>query len=139
MKMDIIEDVEKWFLERPAWFQEAAKRFIKNSEIKDADFKDLVAICKSEVVPSQFTPSKSEKCVVKVDKLVTKESKGTVHLSSISNPVGINALEPRKPLEFGDSPLSIIYGQTGSGSVFRANQNFPNPLLKQKQRNGIMV
>lgn len=117
MKMDIIEDVEKWFLERPAWFQEAAKRIIENSEIKDADFEDLVAICKSEGVHSQLTPSKGEKCVVKVDKLVTKESKGTVHLSSISNPEGINALGPRKALEFGDSPLSIIYGQTGSGKT----------------------
>jgi len=117
MKMNIIEDMEKWLLERPAWFQEAAKRFIENGEIKDADFEDLVAICKSEGVHSQLTPSNGEKCVVKVDKLVTKESKGTVHLSSISNPVGINALEPRKPLEFGDSPLSIIYGQTGSGKT----------------------
>ena len=71
MKMDITEDVEKWFLGRPAWFQEAAKRIIENGEIKDADFEDLVAICKSEVVHSQLTPSKGEKCVVKVDKLVS--------------------------------------------------------------------
>jgi len=36
-------------------------------------------------------------------------------LQEISNVRGINALSPRNPLVFGEGPLTIIYGGTGSG------------------------
>jgi len=44
-----------------------------------------------------------------------KEEKISLSLKSISNLIGINALSPRKPLKFGEGPITIVYGQNGSG------------------------
>lgn len=40
---------------------------------------------------------------------------GPLRLCSISDVEGVNALAPKKPLEFGKGNLSIVYGNNGSG------------------------
>lgn len=47
-----------------------------------------------------------------------KEEKISLSLKGISNLIGINALSPRKPLKFGEGPITIIYGQNGFSNVY---------------------
>ena len=47
--------------------------------------------------------------------LTPKEAGKTIRLKSISEPRGIEALNPRAPLVFGVEPVTIVYGHNGAG------------------------
>jgi energy-coupling factor transporter ATP-binding protein EcfA2 len=110
-----LDQLEDWFSNRPKWLQDAARRILQNGRIKDDDVPQLVALCKSEVglshgAPGTLKPIGIPKGIFSSSKTPTK-----LHLNSISQPKGINALAPRRPLEFGDEPLAVVYGPNGSG------------------------
>lgn len=107
-----LKEIENWFKERPKWLQDAVRRIIQSGEITIEDIKELVELCKAEagigitaIIPLGI-PSGS---------LAINEDNINLRINSISNVTGINALSPRKPLIFGESPLTIVYGQNGSG------------------------
>jgi hypothetical protein len=133
---DGVTELESWFAERPAWLQDAAKQLIQKGQVSKDDVERLVSSCKAEVgIYDSGTRSSKSSGVAKGSlRAVPKQS--VLRLQSIFNLSGINALEPRKPLEFGDKPLSVVYGQNGSGKsgYIRAlkhgsGQRKPGPLL----------
>lgn len=111
----LAEDIEAWFKERPIWLQDAASRFIEHGGIKESDIHELTLICKKEsglIVEGETIP---EPRGIPESSLLKSESSNQVHLLSITNPVGINALNPRNPLEFGKFKLTVIYGRNSAG------------------------
>ena len=102
--------LEAWFEERPKWLQDAARRLALNGIISDQDYTDLFSICISEAskqnIPFTGLPSGA---------FNVQDKTKSLHLDSISDIQGINALCPSKPLEFGNSPLCIVYGFNGTG------------------------
>lgn len=108
----ILSEIEAWFNDRPKWLQDAARRIIQNGELTDADIEDLISLCKAEA--RMNTTTIIPRGIPSGD-LNIKEEKISLRLKSISNLMGINALSPRKPLKFGEGPITIIYGQNGSG------------------------
>jgi energy-coupling factor transporter ATP-binding protein EcfA2 len=109
---NLLKDVEVWFTDRPQWVQDAARRLIINGEITETDLNELVNLCKSEVGLLE-----TEVKFIGIPKgcLTSKEENINLKLIAIKDLKGINALCPRKPLQFGESPLTVIYGQNGSG------------------------
>jgi len=109
---ELLRDIEIWFGEKQQWLQDAARRIIQNGEITVEDVIELTELCKAEagIVVSAIKP-----LGIPVGSLTSNEDNISLRLNSISNITGINALSPRKPLKFGDSPLTIVYGQNGSG------------------------
>lgn len=107
-----IKDVETWFGKRPKWLQDAARRIIQNCEITGEDVEELTELCKAEagIVDSAIKP-----LGIPVGILPSNEENVSLHINSISDITGINALSSRKPLEFGDGPITIVYRQNGSG------------------------
>lgn len=111
---NLAEELENWFNKRPSWLQDATKRLLEKDELDEDDFSELLIICgneagvvfEGEVVPKALSiPSGSfsqEKHACKAE------------ISSISNIVGVNALNPRKPLNIPEG-LTVIYGQNGAG------------------------
>ncbi|MHB1563772.1 MAG: AAA family ATPase [Leptospirillum sp.] len=106
----ISESLTKWFLERPQWLQIAATRLLQQSELIDKDVSELATLCQQEsdgnlpkmtcsFPASAFSPG----------------AVGTLRLCSISDVEGVNALAPKKPLEFGKGNITIVYGNNGSG------------------------
>ncbi|NTV46933.1 MAG: AAA family ATPase, partial [Chlorobiales bacterium] len=104
-----------WFKDRPLWLQDAAQRLIEHGEITTDELNELMVLCKQEA-QSQFGSKESvSPKPFPDDAFESVHSKVPLRLKAIKNVVGINALAPRKPLEFGTQALSVIYGANGSG------------------------
>lgn len=106
----ILTSLSKWFSERPQWLQIAAMRMLQKSELTDKDIDEIVSLCRQEAngklpkVTNSFPAS-----------TFSQGESGALRLCSISDVKGINALAPRKPLEFGKGNITIVYGSNGSG------------------------
>ncbi len=105
-----VNKLEAWFKERPKWMQDAAYRLAKNGTINDNDIKQLLVICNAEAacqkVDFNCLPSGS---------LGFIDTPRLLRIKCIANVQGINALSPSKPLNFGETPLCIVYGRNGAG------------------------
>jgi len=100
----------KWVSERPQWLQIAATRLLQQSELTDKDVSELATLCQQEA------DGKLPKMACSfLATAFSQGAEGTLRLCSISNVEGVNALAPKKPLEFGKSNITIVYGNNGSG------------------------
>jgi energy-coupling factor transporter ATP-binding protein EcfA2 len=107
---EIATDLESWFQERPKWLQDAAYRIIQAGNLTEQDYTDLLAICIAEATgePVNFVG-------LHAGAFNVQETSKPLRLESISDVQGINALCPSKPLDFGKTPICIVYGRNGSG------------------------
>ena len=111
----LAKDLEDWFKARPAWLQDAARRLIQLGKLTDTDYSELVKICEKEAgitVGTEFVP---DPVGLPDGALQKEEHSHHLHMLSISDLAGINALHPKAPLEFGDATLTIVYGANGTG------------------------
>ena len=104
-----------WFKDRPLWVQDAARRLIQQSDITPDDLNELVDLCKQEVEGTLESSDSTSHNPIPDDVFKSVNGQGLLRLKAIKDIVGINALAPRKPLEFGPQSLTIIYGVNGSG------------------------
>ncbi|WP_040949384.1 AAA family ATPase [Gorillibacterium massiliense] len=108
----ILVEVEQWLSKRPRWLQHAAYLLIQNNNtLTEDNYRELVLLCKTE---AQLIDTKIKPQSVTAGSLSAKESSLHIRLDAIKSIRGISALSPRNPLKF-QSPLSIVYGQNGSG------------------------
>jgi energy-coupling factor transporter ATP-binding protein EcfA2 len=110
-----VDELTSWFKDRPGWLRDAARRLIQNDNISDQDIFELTLLCKKEAGICVDKDEDVERTSIPEGSLYKSSSANKIHLMSISSVKGINALNPRKPLEFGENNLTIIYGSTGSG------------------------
>ncbi|NQT24088.1 AAA family ATPase [candidate division KSB1 bacterium] len=110
----LTEELESWFKGRPLWLQDAARRLIEKGELDEEDYVDLLKICGTEAgvefegeeIPlAKSTPAAA---------FTKEEHAHKVEICSISNVVGVNALNPKKPLNIPDG-LTVIFGQNSAG------------------------
>ena len=100
----------KWFAERPQWLQIAATRLLQQAELTDEDIAEIAALCQQEA------DGKLPKATYSFPaSAFSQGAAGTLRLCSISDVEGINALAPKKPLEFGKGNITVVYGHNGSG------------------------
>lgn len=109
--MDVLQEILKWSVDRPAWQRDALRRLLENGVLTDTDIEELAEICKhghglSEVgggVPlaKEHLPEKDE-------------DSGRVTLESIYHHKGVNALAEAQTLTFGKN-LTVVYGDNASG------------------------
>jgi len=111
----ILNQLESWFTQRPLWLQDAARRLVQKSVIDPTDLAELIALCKQEAGITDPTSPEVKPQGIPKGAFQVHETPVTLRLEQISDVRGINALSPRKPLKFGEGPLTIIYGGTGSG------------------------
>jgi hypothetical protein len=104
-----------WFKDRPLWVQDAARRLIQQGNITMDDLNELVTLCKQEAAGNLGSSDNTSHTPIPDDAFQSVQGQEPLRLKAIKDVVGINALAPRKPLEFGPQSLSIIYGVTGAG------------------------
>lgn len=109
---EILVDVEHWLSQRPKWLQNAASRLVRTTKLSDKDIQELIELCKMEVDSDRTT---KESTTLPLKDIFSKSDTKYLRLVSIGEVKGINALNPRKPLQFGSGQLTIVYGQNGSG------------------------
>lgn len=103
------EDIRQWLLTQQDWLQEAANRLLNNGLLSQADVQELVELLKTpagQVVSSQrLFPGL----------LLPADANVDLRLKNIAEIAGIEGLAPRRPLTFGKSNLTVVYGHNGSG------------------------
>ena len=104
--------LSKWLKKQKVWLQIAAEKIIKNSQLDENDFDELVKLCIKEAEGTIDIPKPNI-----FDKTHISEKINSSRLCSIRDIQGINALAPRKPLDFGNGNISIIYGENASENL----------------------
>lgn len=103
------EDIRQWLLKQPDWLQEAADRLLSKGPLSQTDVQDLVALLKT-AQGQRITNNRSFAGL-----LQPAHANADLRLNSIDEITGIEGLAPRRPLTFGKSNLSVVYGHNGSG------------------------
>ena len=107
---EVSASLTKWFARRPQWLQIAATRLLQQAELTDEDIAEIAALCQQEA------GGKLPKATYSFPaSAFSQGAAGTLRLCSISDVEGINALAPKKPLEFGKDNITVVYGHNGSG------------------------
>ncbi|MFO8834957.1 hypothetical protein SC661_14095 [Legionella pneumophila serogroup 1] len=110
--MSKASSLSEWFSERPQWLQIMAIRLLQQSELTDEDISEFATLCQQEASGEELKISDSFPISV-----FPQDAEGILRLCSISEVEGINALAPKKPLEFGKGNMAIVYGNNGSGKT----------------------
>ncbi len=105
-----VDNVNEWLRERPLWLQIAATRLLQQSELTDKDVSELANLCQQEANGKLPKTTCSFPATA-----FSPGAAGSLRLCSISDVEGVNALAPKKPLEFGKGNITIVYGNNGSG------------------------
>src|SRR5688572_17137514 len=107
---DELGKLTNWFSERSQWLQIAAARLFQQSELTEMDVSELATLCQQEA------NGKLPKATCSFPaSAFSQGAAGTLRLCSISDVEGVNALAPKKPLEFGKGNITIVFGNNGSG------------------------
>ncbi|HAW5596715.1 AAA family ATPase [Escherichia coli] len=110
MNTEVVNDLNKWVSERPQWLQIAATRLLQQSELTANDVSELAKLCQQEADGKLSKTTCSFPAAA-----FSQGAAGSLRLCSISEIEGVNALAPKKPLEFGKGNITIVYGNNGSG------------------------
>lgn len=112
--MPILNDIIDWVANKPAFWQVAIDRLIRNNQLTDNDISELKEICKAD-----YGLSKIDFDEVDFDDLRNFANSSTsgndVSLSKICNVDNINALSKTSELKFASNGLTLVYGDNGSG------------------------
>ena len=112
--MPILNDIINWVEDKPAFWQVAIDRLIRNNELTNDDILELKKICKADHKLSDFKFDKVD--FEDLRNLANKStSNDAVRISKITHVENINALSKTSELEFAQNGLTIIYGDNGSG------------------------
>ncbi|MCB1642292.1 MAG: AAA family ATPase, partial [Xanthomonadales bacterium] len=106
---DVYQEVRDWLRARPDWQQQAAEILLASGIVSDADMLSLAQRLKTPE-GQQVTTHRTFASLGP-----TASSSQALRLVEIGEISGIENLNPRNPLAFGDGNLSVIYGHNGSG------------------------
>ena len=112
--MPILNDIIDWVENKPAFWQVAIDRLIRNNELTDNDISELKEICKVDYGLSDFAFNEIDFEDLR-DFADNSTSNDNIKLSKITNIDNINALSKTSELEFAPSGLTVVYGDNGSG------------------------
>ena len=114
MSIDTAE-LEKWFNERPQWLQDAARRLFQLGTVTPEDVTISVILCKREAGIEVEGHEELKPLPIPAASFNLPDTAIALKLDAISEVKGINALAPRKGLDFGTEQMVIVYGANGSG------------------------
>jgi energy-coupling factor transporter ATP-binding protein EcfA2 len=108
MQNDAHQALSGWFDERPRWVREALNMLLEKGTLSAQQLQTLVGMCRNPDGVPKAAP-------VPVGAFSTKAQGLVIRLKSLSEPKGIDALNPRTPLTFGAEQVTIVYGLNGAG------------------------
>jgi energy-coupling factor transporter ATP-binding protein EcfA2 len=146
--MSLLQQILVWSQSLPEWQSDAVSRLLKKQTLSDADKEELYALLKAV----HGIPDPQGRTAKPLTASLVPASLGSatsVTLLAIKNLRHVNALAEDHRLGFGNSGLTVIYGDNGSGKsgysrvlkrACRARDQsekiYPNANLKQ---NGLVV
>lgn len=103
------EEFIGWIEEQAIWVKDAALTYYETGTFTEKDVKRFAAECIEEVSGIKRT--------IDISKLniLSRDDRNNFAIKSINNIMGVNALAAGKCLEFGESGLTVVYGENGTG------------------------
>jgi len=106
---DVNNAILEWLHSQQDWLQYAAELLLSDGNISDDQLDELVAYLKTPEGQKITAHRKFEGLTI------NSSAVGALRLTEIGDISGIENLAPRRPLNFGDGNLCVIYGHNGSG------------------------
>lgn len=106
--MALEDDLAAWVADRPDWQKDVVSRFCRNEALSDDDIASVADRLVSEAYPTAAP-------IGPQDVPGATDCGEPVTLDGVSEVAGINALLPDQRLTFGDTGLTIVYGDNASG------------------------
>jgi hypothetical protein len=149
--MSVLKDIFVWSKTRPDWQRDALRRLVQNATLSNTDFAELALICRSAhgALPvDKIAPASEPVSERHLPPEVQNDQ--SVTLTLIEEVQHVNAIVGKRPLVFGESGLTVIYGDNASGksgyarilkSACRARSQSKQilPDVFKKNANGIPV
>jgi energy-coupling factor transporter ATP-binding protein EcfA2 len=105
------DSFDTWLAGLPKWLQTAAANLL-NSQ-KRPDEGEVAAL--ADLCVSEQTGGSAHFTSVPVGAFGTPASGAAVRIRSIGGVTGVNALDAKAALDFGDASLGVVYGHNGTG------------------------
>jgi hypothetical protein len=106
--MTLEKDLAEWVATRPDWQKEAVACFCRNESLSGEDVSGIA----DRLIAGTYPASQG---ITAKDVPGTSETGEPVRLLAVADVSGVNALLSDQRLGFGDSGLTIIYGDNASG------------------------
>lgn len=110
--MTVLQDIFTWSQEQPEWQRDALRRLITTDQLQPADDNQLSTLCKQRHGLAGDTIAAQP---LLAEHLRAGESEQTVVLSAVEHIGNVNALPPGAKLVFGDTGLTVVYGDNAAG------------------------
>lgn len=125
MERKEIEEINKWFKSKPNWFLYGANILLKKDSLNEDEINKICDICLDLV--------DIDAPIFNIETLLSVTSENSLSLISISDIKNVNQLAPKKPLEFSEKNMTIVYGTNGTGksSYVRLLKNVCNARQKE--------
>ncbi|WP_249683419.1 hypothetical protein [Pseudomonas syringae] len=108
----VADNFETWLNGRPTWLQNAARMLIDSMrQLNQDEVKELSRLCKFEAKGEADTGF----LTVTPGTLSLVANRPLLRIEEILDVHGLNAIKAGANLPFGESNLSVIYGQNGTG------------------------
>jgi ABC-type cobalamin/Fe3+-siderophores transport system ATPase subunit len=101
------DDIRTWLNDQNYWLQAAAFKILSDGSPSDSEISELTELLK--------LPPESPEPFAYPNIGNAEQEAHSLELNLVGPVTGIDALNPRSPLSFGDNKLSIVYGSNGSG------------------------
>jgi len=112
--MSIIQEIQTWSDEQPAWQGDAIARLFDKGTLSEADLDDLFAILKAQhgiEDPQQRTAKKLSAAQIPVPTVAGVQ----ITLQTLKDLTNVNMIAEKQRLPFAPDGLTVIYGDNGSG------------------------
>jgi energy-coupling factor transporter ATP-binding protein EcfA2 len=114
--MSVLKDILNWSKTIPKWQRDALRRLLSVEKLSVTDLADLAKLCKAAHLLTAPEDSLPEAKPLAEEHLPADvETSSPVVLSAIRNIQNVNIISSKQPLTFGDSGLSVVYGDNASG------------------------
>jgi hypothetical protein len=112
----VYDEILEWSFSRPLWQRDALRRLILNGKLDKRDVDEILLFCKIahgilEVPDPSFVPVPLAGTHICPESAIGEP----VILTSISGVDNVNAIFSNNPLTFGETGLTMIYGDNGAG------------------------
>ena len=114
--MPAIDQVIEWIKEIPEWQADAVRRILTQDALTDNDKAELLAMLKAKhglSNPQQQAPQPNTS--IQGQFSGSPKSKVGVVLKALEGIKNVNAIPENSYIPFGDTGLTIVYGQNGTG------------------------
>ena len=110
-KVNVLNEILKWSLDRPPWQRDALRRLVTKAELDETDIGELSNLCKSR----HGLGDREKPVPLNANHLPQSDArKKPVSLESLTHHVGVNALAQNQTIDFGPC-LTVVYGANAAG------------------------